>query len=86
MEDSFQNLKRDQGVLQGALGKEGMGTGTGSVIGGKGALDKINMEGMGRSRRQNFGGLDVEDGTDSSEENGRSQGIEGDGGFNGVGG
>ena len=41
------------------FGKEGTGTGAGSVIGGKGALDKINTEGMGRSRRQSFDGFDV---------------------------
>ena len=38
-------------VLQSALGKEGTGMGTGSVMCGKGALDKINTEGTGRSWR-----------------------------------
>ena len=41
---------------------------------------------MGRSRRQSCDGFDVEDGKDSSEENGRSQGIEGFGGWAKVGG
>ena len=65
-----------------ALGKEGKGIDTSRGVGGKGALDKINTEGTGRSWRQSFDGLDVEDGMDSSEGNGRSQGIEtkGDGG------
>ena len=73
--------------MQGALGKEGTGTGTGSVIGGNEALDKINTEGRGRSRRQSFDGFDVEDGTDSSEDDkGRSQGTEGYGGLTKVGG
>ena len=59
-----------------------MGIDTGSVISGKGALDKINTEGTARSWTQSFDGFDVEDGMDSSEDNGRSQGIEtkGDGG------
>ena len=60
------------------LGEEG--TGTGHVIGGNGALDKISMEGKERNRRQSFDGIDVVDGVDSSEDNGRSQGIEVDGG------
>ena len=77
-------LRHFDGVLQGALGKEGKDNG----IGGKGALDQIHTEGTGRSRRQRFV---VKDGMDSSEDNGRSQGIDGigtkgDGGFHGVGG
>ena len=56
--------------MQSAMGKEDKGIG----IGGKGALDKINTEGTGRSRRRRFY---VKDGTDSSEDNGRSQGMEG---------
>ena len=72
--------------MQSALGKEGTGTGTSSVSGGKGLVDKINTEGMGRSRRQSFDGFDVEDGTDSSEDSGRSQGTEGFGGLTKVGG
>ena len=86
MEVDCQELAHFEAALQSALGKEGTGMGTGSVIGGKGAPDKINMEGMGRSWRQSFDGFDVEDGVGSSEDNGRSQGIEGDGGFHGVGG
>ena len=70
------------------MGKEGKGIDTSSGICGKGELDKINTEGTGRSWRQSFDGFDVEDGMESSEDSGRSQGIEikGDGGFHGVGG
>ena len=61
-------LTHIEGVLHSALGKEGKDIG----IGGKGALDKINTEGTVRSRRQRFY---VKDGTDSSEDNGRSHGF-----------
>ena len=44
------------------------------------------MEGKGRSRRQSLDGFDVEAGTDSSEDNGRSHGIEGYGGLTKFGG
>ena len=74
--------------MQSAVGKEGTDIDTGSVIVGKGALGKINTEGTERSWSQIFDGFHVEDGTDSSEDSGRNQGIEtkGDGGFHGVGG
>ena len=62
--------------MQSAFSKEGTGIATVSVIGGKGALNKINTERTGRSWRHSFDGFDVEDGMDSSEDNGRSQGIE----------
>jgi hypothetical protein len=55
------------------------------VIDGKGVPAKTNTEGKVRSKWQR---VDVEEGMDSSVENGRSQGIgtRGDGGFHGVGG
>ena len=70
--------------MQIVLGKEGKDI----EIGGKRALDKINTEGTVRTWRQSLDGFDVEDGTDSSEDNGRRHGIEtkGDDGFHGVGG
>ena len=76
------NAKGFEDVLRGALGKDVKDIG----IGGKGALDKINTEGKERIWRHE---LEL-DGVDSSEDNGRSQGIEGigtkgDGGFHGVG-
>ena len=86
LEDECKILGHFEGVSQGVLGGESTGTGTGSVIRGKGLLDKINTVGMERNSRQSFDGIDVVDGADSSENNGRSQVIEGDGGFNGVGG
>ena len=86
VDDDCKKVNHVEGVLQSVLNKQSTGTGTGGVIVGKGALDKINTEGKRRSRRQSFDGFDVEDGTDSSEENGRSQGTEGYGGLTKVGG
>ena len=68
VEDYCEKLRHVERVLQGALGEEGTGTGTGSVTGGKGTLDNINTEGMVRTRRHSFDGFDVEDGTDSSKD------------------
>ena len=70
---------------QDVLSEESTGTGTGNGIGGEGVPDKINMEEKERNWRQSFDGIDLVDGVDSSEDNSRGQGIEGDGGLNGVG-
>ena len=72
--------------MQSALTKEGTGIETGNLVGGKGALDNINMEGTGRTWRESFDGFDVEDGVDTSADNGRSQGTEGVGGLTKFGG
>ena len=55
-------------------------------IGGKGALDQINTEGKERNWRQSFDRIDVEDGTGSSEDEGKGQGVDGYGGVLCVGG
>ena len=69
LKDSLEKLGHFEGVLQGALGKEGKDIG----IGATGALDKINTEGKERIWRHE---LEL-DGVDSSEDNGRSQGYGG---------
>ena len=75
LEDSCKSTWHFEGVLQGALCKEGKHIG----IGGKGALDKISTERNERIWRHE---LELE-GADSSEDNGRSQGY---GGLTKVGG
>ena len=82
LEDSLAKIEGNTEGFEGVL----CGTKDGnSGIGGNGALEKNNTEGKVRSKWQR---VDVEGGTDSSVENGRSQGIgtRGDGGFHGVGG
>ena len=72
----------EQGGFEGFLkGIQGVGAGTGHVIGGKGELDKNNTEERGRICRHK---LEL-DGADSSEEM-LGKGTAGDGGFRGVGG
>ena len=69
----------EQGGFKGALkGIWDVGAGAGHGIGGKGALDKANTEGKERIWRDE---LSKVDGADSSVDKGRSQGIDGDGGF-----
>ena len=82
-------MAQSDGVLQGVSGVAGMsGIASNSfsgISGEKGALDKNNTKGKEGSRRQFFDRIDVEDGTGSSQDNGRSQGIDGDAGFYDVG-
>ena len=61
LEDSCNIFEHFESVSQGLLGGESTGTGTGSMIGGKGVLDKMNTEGKERNRRQSFDGIDVVD-------------------------
>ena len=73
----------EQGGFKGDLkGVGNVGAGAGHGKGGTGALDKTKMEGKERIWRDE---LTKVDGADSSVDKGRSQGIDGDGGF-GVGG
>ena len=57
-----------ESVSHGTLNKESAGKTAGNGIGGKGTFEKINTEGMEQNLRQDFGGIDVVDGADSSED------------------